>query len=216
MIWNIHKSFWVLAGLWFITATDCCITSVGQTMQSSFNWVTGVSPSAESRRAGPVCLCTLLTEPCSLYVLHDMREPYCPLYTRYCCDLDLLSAILPPATQSQRDNTSTLPAAQAPRSKAQRALETCGCTRYLLPCPVHIYENTHVLSGWFECQSLHRYCCGARVLTDVLLPYVANPEHYEQEGTATTGEDEQQGPREEPLRETAAEEASWWEWVTGK
>ncbi|MPC33625.1 hypothetical protein E2C01_026980 [Portunus trituberculatus] len=215
MAWNIRKAFWVVAGLWLITARDCCITSVGQTVQSSLEWVTEVNPSAESRRAGPVCSCTLLTEPCSLYVLHDFPEPYCPLYTRYCCDLELLAAILPPASQSQRGNTSTLPAAQAGKSKAQRALESCGCTSYLLPCPVHIYENNLVLSGWFECQYFHRYCCGAGVLADVLLPYVDSPEHQQQEETATAGEDEQQRPQGEPLRDAAAEGASWWAWVTG-
>ncbi|XP_063877608.1 uncharacterized protein LOC135109819 [Scylla paramamosain] len=205
MAGNIRKAFWVVAVLWLITARDCCITYVGQTVQSSLDWVKGVHPSAEARRAGPVCSCTLLTEPCSLYVLHDLQEPYCSLYTRYCCDLDLLAAILPAANQSQLNNTNSPPVAPARSSKAQRALESCGCTNYLLPCPVHIYENTLVLSGWFECQYFHRYCCGVGVLRDVLLPYVASPEHQQQEGTAAAGKDEQQGPRGEPLRDAAAE-----------
>ena len=196
---KVSKALWVLTVLWVITTKDCCISSVRRTTFTSF----GFSQSPQSRTE-PVCSCSLLTEYCSLYLLHDAREPYCPLYTRYCCDLELLSAVLPPSNVTYKGN-KTPPATQARSSEALRALDSCGCTNYLLPCPVRFNENTGVSNGWFQCPYFYRYCCGVGVLSHVVLPYVANPEP---EVTVSTQEQD---------KNEDSEAASWWgfSWLTG-
>lgn len=210
MAGHVRQTVWVLALLCLIPAGDCCIPSVGRTVLSPLYWMTG-SSSPESKRTGPVCSCSLLTEPCSLYVLHSAPEPYCPLYTRYCCDLGLLAAILPPSNVTGKWSNPP-PAALAGSGKAIRALDYCGCTNYLLPCPVRLYETSQVASGWFQCPYYYRYCCGADVLRDVILPYVSSLDQEPHQGTENTQEQlKYQGILEEPRKEV--ETGGWWWWV---
>lgn len=195
----------VLVVVLLIPASSCSFSSLGKLMLTSIDWLMGPNDSKELQRPEPICSCAFVMGHCPVFVLHDAPEPYCPAYTRYCCKIEPLAALLLPHNVTGRGIWASR-TALARSEKATRAIESCTCTKYLMPCPVQIYPENE----FFDCPFFYRFCCDESVLRDAILPLVANPD---QEPLAE-GTQGQQKPQDVG-KETAGDEekqgtGSWW------
>lgn len=201
----------LLAVVCLLPASSCCFSSLGNLVLASIDWVLDPKDSQEPELTDPICSCSLVTESCPLYILHDAPEPYCPSFTRYCCELEPIAALLLPLNITGGGIWASR-TSLARRGENKRAVESCMCTRYLLPCPVQIYATNHTSGEFFECSFFYRFCCDREVLRDAILPFVANPDQ-EPAGEGAQEQQKAQGVGNE-TKENPEEQGSgtWW-WV---
>lgn len=201
----------LLAVVCLLPASSLCFSSLGNLVLASIDWMIDSNHSQEPERVEPMCSCSIVTQSCSLYILHDAPEPYCPTYTRYCCELEAIAALLLPRNDSEEEIWATRAAAVlTKREKGKRAVESCKCTNYLLPCPVEVYLPNRSFSELFECSFFHRFCCDGKVLTDAILPFVANP-YQEPSGEDTRGQENPQDMGNETDEDPGTQGSdSWW------
>lgn len=200
---TIHKSVLlsVLAVVCLLPASSCCFSSLARAVLDSFGWYSSPNASQEAKVSEPICSCALLTEPCPLYILHDAPEPYCPPFTRYCCQLEPIIALVQPRNVTDEGILASR-ISLARSGRAASALKSCKCRVPLLPCHVQIYSTIHTSSELFNCTPYFHFCCSIPVLRDVILPFVAN-QHQELFEKDTQGQNEPQVAKPK-------DSGSWW------
>lgn len=199
----------VLAVVCLLPASSCCFSSLGNLVLASIDWFMGPNASQDLKFNEPICSCALVTESCPLYILHDAPEPYCPSYTRYCCELEPIAALLQPRNVTTGGIWASR-TALARRGMVARVVESCKCTSNLLPCSVQIYSTGHSSSELFDCSFLYRFCCDRKVLRDAILPFVANPNQESPEEDIQGQQEPQDVGNEEKEDPGTQASGSWW------